>query len=102
MIRRPPRSTLFPYTTLFRSRVCRGGDARWLWQARDVAACAAALLVRSFERGERVYLAMLSRGYDGTAPAGLAGPPGSAGAWLACLALPAAALLGTLLAWAIR
>src|SRR2546427_4503098 len=25
MIRRPPRSTLFPYTTLFRSR---GGDAR--------------------------------------------------------------------------
>src|SRR2546422_6895639 len=26
MIRRPPRSTLFPYTTLFRSNV-RGGDA---------------------------------------------------------------------------
>src|SRR5256885_6202536 len=28
MIRRPPRSTLFPYTTLFRSRCCaaRGGD----------------------------------------------------------------------------
>src|SRR3712207_7366540 len=28
MIRRPPRSTLFPYTTLFRSRVRRvvGGD----------------------------------------------------------------------------
>src|SRR5947209_9613923 len=23
MLRRPPRSTLFPYTTLFRSRVCR-------------------------------------------------------------------------------
>src|SRR2546427_875897 len=23
MIRRPPRSTLFPYTTLFRSRFCR-------------------------------------------------------------------------------
>src|SRR3712207_7498490 len=27
MIRRPPRSTLFPYTTLFRSRVVR---RRWL------------------------------------------------------------------------
>src|SRR2546430_11594065 len=27
MIRRPPRSTLFPYTTLFRSRV-NGGRAR--------------------------------------------------------------------------
>src|SRR3712207_7297869 len=25
MIRRPPRSTLFPYTTLFRSEVWRGG-----------------------------------------------------------------------------
>src|SRR3712207_8115872 len=25
MIRRPPRSTLFPYTTLFRSRVLGGG-----------------------------------------------------------------------------
>src|SRR3712207_8110207 len=25
MIRRPPRSTLFPYTTLFRSRVVRSG-----------------------------------------------------------------------------
>src|SRR2546425_10271685 len=29
MIRRPPRSTLFPYTTLFRSRrACRGGLLR--------------------------------------------------------------------------
>src|SRR3712207_6889072 len=31
MIRRPPRSTLFPYTTLFRSHV---GDSR-LYVARD-------------------------------------------------------------------
>src|SRR2546422_6391360 len=32
MIRRPPRSTLFPYTTLFRSRSCsegRGSFAAW-------------------------------------------------------------------------
>src|SRR3712207_8435521 len=28
MIRRPPRSTLFPYTTLFRSRPCAGEMAR--------------------------------------------------------------------------
>src|SRR2546422_5414777 len=27
MIRRPPRSTLFPYTTLFRSRLVQGGAA---------------------------------------------------------------------------
>src|SRR3712207_8334454 len=30
MIRRPPRSTLFPYTTLFRSRVERGADGHVL------------------------------------------------------------------------
>src|SRR5260370_8866102 len=33
MIRRPPRSTLFPYTTLFRSRpgcgCCRSSPRRW-------------------------------------------------------------------------
>src|SRR6266498_5443078 len=28
MIRRPPRSTLFPYTTLFRPRGCPGSAAR--------------------------------------------------------------------------
>src|SRR2546422_5498926 len=28
MIRRPPRSTLFPYTTLFRSRVHRDAETR--------------------------------------------------------------------------
>src|SRR3989442_9961291 len=30
MIRRPPRSTLFPYTTLFRSRYLGGGNVRLL------------------------------------------------------------------------
>src|SRR3989454_4684992 len=30
MIRRPPRSTLFPYTTLFRSNVLQGATARAL------------------------------------------------------------------------
>src|SRR6266700_4954530 len=29
MIRRPPRSTLFPYTTLFRTRRCRCGALAW-------------------------------------------------------------------------
>src|SRR5260370_7837281 len=33
MIRRPPRSTLFPYTTLFRSREHRG-DTRPVLEAR--------------------------------------------------------------------
>src|SRR2546430_8101009 len=29
MIRRPPRSTLFPYTTLFRSRLCGSSYDPW-------------------------------------------------------------------------
>src|SRR3712207_9364782 len=39
MIRRPPRSTLFPYTTLFRSAhdVAAGGHARDVHEAAQVA-----------------------------------------------------------------
>src|SRR2546430_5984332 len=32
MIRRPPRSTLFPYTTLFRSPLA--GELTWIWASR--------------------------------------------------------------------
>src|SRR2546422_1426637 len=35
MIRRPPRSTLFPYTTLFRSRGIDGGRHRWRHDGRE-------------------------------------------------------------------
>src|SRR2546429_4616304 len=41
MIRRPPRSTLFPYTTLFRSACCWWPSAAcpwpwpWCWPARS-------------------------------------------------------------------
>src|SRR6266513_3648075 len=31
MIRRPPRSTLFPYTTLFRSQIHGAGSDSWYW-----------------------------------------------------------------------
>src|SRR2546422_2516375 len=34
MIRRPPRSTLFPYTTLFRSRASPPGSSPGTWPAR--------------------------------------------------------------------
>src|SRR5256885_4697004 len=37
MIRRPPRSTLFPYTTLFRSVLCRGQERE---RSPPAAACA--------------------------------------------------------------
>lgn len=50
------------------ARVSRGDDPRWLWQARATAATAGTLFVRSYERGERVHLAMASRGFTGTMP----------------------------------
>src|SRR4051794_41704223 len=37
MIRRPPRSTLFPYTTLFRSRERRGHEEPTVVDGRTVA-----------------------------------------------------------------
>lgn len=51
------------------ARVSRGDDPRFLWQLKGFAAGIGALFVRAFERGERVYLAMVSRGYTGHMPA---------------------------------
>lgn len=80
------------------ARVSRGHDPRWLWQARAVATTIGALFVRSFERGERVYLAMLSRGYSGSLPP-LDGGAATAAQWGTALALPASAALVALAAW---
>src|SRR2546422_5888689 len=44
MIRRPPRSTLFPYTTLFRSRPLDGDSRDWVRGAREAVAGAQVLL----------------------------------------------------------
>lgn len=50
------------------ARISRGDDPRFLWQVRGFAAGIGSLFLRAFERGERVYLAMLSRGYTGRMP----------------------------------
>jgi len=50
-----------------RARDSRGWSGRWLWQAKVIGHMIAALFLRSYERGERVYAAMLARGYDGGA-----------------------------------
>lgn len=51
-----------------RAREARGYTAGWLWQATSTGPLIATLFIRSLERGERVYLAMASRGYDGGMP----------------------------------
>jgi len=74
------------------ARLSRGDDPRFLWQLRGVAAGIGALFLRAFERGERVYLAMLSRGYTGRMPAALyADGAATAGQWAAAAVVPVAA-----------
>jgi cobalt/nickel transport system permease protein len=46
---------------------CYGG--RWLWHSKVIGQMIATLFLRSYERGERVYVAMVSRGFEGQ-PAG--------------------------------
>lgn len=50
------------------ARLSRGHDPRFLWQVGATARGVGALFVRSYERGERVHLAMLSRGWTGAMP----------------------------------
>jgi cobalt/nickel transport system permease protein len=50
------------------ARIARGHDPRFLWQVGATARGVGALFVRAYERGERVHLAMLSRGFTGTMP----------------------------------
>lgn len=84
------------------ARESRCFEARSLRAWRPLAQSAGALFVRCYERGERVHLAMLSRGYTGTMPAG-AGPVAAPRSWAAVAVLPVAAgavlaAVGTVLA----
>jgi cobalt/nickel transport system permease protein len=72
------------------ARLSRGYDPRFLWQAKAFAVGVGALFLRSYERGERVYLAMLSRGYTGRMPQ-LDDTPAPAREWALSSALPVAA-----------
>jgi cobalt/nickel transport system permease protein len=66
-----------------------------------IAQSAGALFIRSYERGERVHLAMLSRGYTGTMPV-LDDIHPTRRQWLAGLALPGLALVVCLTAWMVQ
>jgi cobalt/nickel transport system permease protein len=80
------------------ARQARAYNPRFLWQARALTATAGTLFIRSYERGERVYLAMLSRGFTGSLPM-TAHAPATARQWMRALLLPAAALVISLLSW---
>lgn len=72
------------------ARLSRGYDQRFLWQIKAFAIGIGSLFLRAFERGERVYLAMIARGYTGRLPTPdrVAAPRSQ---WLTAAALPLAA-----------
>ncbi|MBE1589866.1 cobalt ECF transporter T component CbiQ [Nonomuraea angiospora] len=80
------------------ARESRGFVARDLRHVPVIARSAGALFIRSYERGERVHLAMLSRGYTGTMPM-IQDISASVRQWGIALALPAAALAVWGLSW---
>jgi len=82
------------------ARESRGAQASWTGHARAVATSAGALFVRSYERGERVYLAMSSRGYTGSMP--VRGAGATARMWATCLLWPAAATIVAVVAWGVQ
>ena len=87
------------------ARISRGDSPRGLHQAGAIAKGVGALFLRSYERGERVYLAMTSRGFDGSVPELAivgAGPRATAAQWAAALIPGAAAVLVAGSAWVIR
>ncbi|GLW65513.1 cobalt ECF transporter T component CbiQ [Actinomadura rubrobrunea] len=81
------------------ARASRGFEARDLRDARVLARSLGALFLRSYERGERVHLAMVSRGYEGRMPV-LRDVGATAAHWTAAAALPAAALIAAV-AWSV-
>lgn len=88
------------------ARLSRGDDPRTLHQAGALARSIGTLFLRSYERGERVYLAMLSRGFDGRVPqlAIGGGSPAAASVrhWLAAALPAAAAVTVAVSAWVTR
>jgi cobalt/nickel transport system permease protein len=79
------------------ARESRGYNPRWIWQAKALTQSTGALFIRSYERGERVYLAMEARGYNGSLSTRESSTHRSQ--WAACAALPALAAAVSCAAW---
>ncbi|MCM2579102.1 cobalt ECF transporter T component CbiQ [Streptomyces meridianus] len=82
------------------ARASRGFEARGVRHWGVLAKTAGALFIRSYERGERVHLAMVSRGYTGTMPV-LHEAPATRAQWTYAATLPAAALAVCLMGWTL-
>ncbi|MGW7088704.1 cobalt ECF transporter T component CbiQ [Streptomyces sp. NPDC054871] len=82
------------------ARESRGFEARGVRQWGVLAKSAGALFIRSYERGERVHLAMVSRGYAGSMPV-IDEVTASRAQWTYALALPSAALIVCVLGWTL-
>ncbi|QGV80180.1 cobalt ECF transporter T component CbiQ [Streptomyces ficellus] len=82
------------------ARRSRGFEARGVRHWGVLAKSAGALFIRSYERGERVHLAMVSRGYAGSMPV-IDEVTASRAQWTSAAALPFAALLICLLGWTL-
>ena len=79
------------------ARESRGFIATGIKHWKVLATAAAALFIRSYERGERVHLAMLSRGFDGALPS-LDSHAVTAREWVTALSIPGFALVASLTA----
>ncbi|GFH37210.1 cobalt ECF transporter T component CbiQ [Streptomyces pacificus] len=80
------------------ARRSRGFEARSVRHWGVLAKSAGALFIRSYERGERVHLAMVSRGYTGTMPV-IDEVAASRRQWAYAAVLPFSALAVRLLGW---
>lgn len=80
------------------ARESRGFSASGVKHWRVLGQSAGALFIRSYERGERVHLAMLSRGYNGLF-VDLYKVDVARSQWIVALALPLCALAILALAW---
>jgi cobalt/nickel transport system permease protein len=76
------------------ARLSRGFQESGIKSWRVLAHSMGALFIRSYERGERVYLAMLARGFRGSIPSLQERTPAN---WSAALVLPGLALTASLL-----
>ncbi|MET8753725.1 cobalt ECF transporter T component CbiQ [Streptomyces sp. NPDC059104] len=82
------------------ARRSRGFEARGVRHWGVLAKTAGALFIRSYERGERVYLAMVSRGYTGSMPV-IDDVTASRAQWAYAAVLPVTALAVCLMGWTL-